>query len=41
MGKIITREELHFDHLPDKSGDLPQKFVIVLDSKGFFSFFKP
>ncbi|MDW7973334.1 MAG: transposase [Thermodesulfovibrio sp.] len=36
-----NREDFHFDHLPDKSGETPQEFVIVLDSKGFFSSFKP
>ncbi|MCX8075856.1 MAG: transposase, partial [Aquificaceae bacterium] len=28
------REEFHFDHLPDDPKDLPQGFVIVLDSTG-------
>ncbi|MCX7990224.1 MAG: transposase, partial [Aquificaceae bacterium] len=29
-----TREDFHFDHLPDNLKDLPQDFVIVLDSTG-------
>ncbi|MCS7195690.1 MAG: transposase, partial [Aquificaceae bacterium] len=29
-----TREDFHFDHLPDNLEDLPQDFVIVLDSTG-------
>ncbi|MCS6998444.1 MAG: hypothetical protein NZL86_03495 [Aquificaceae bacterium] len=33
-GDRHTREDFHFDHLPDSLEDLPQEFLMVLDPTG-------